>query len=74
MSIGRNIMVFISLMLFGLLCFVSGACYVKSPEGDARWLVIMASLIIVPQMFRIINAPTIKDEEKPKKAERKSRK
>lgn len=74
MSIGRNIMVFISLMIFGLLCFVSGACYAKSPEGDARWLIIMASLIIVPQIFRIINAPTIKDEEKPKKAERKVRK
>ena len=73
MSIGRNIMVFIYLLGFGFLCFIVGACFDKNPKGDWCWM-LLPLVVLIPSIFEVINAPTINNEEKPKKVERKSRK
>lgn len=74
MSIGKNLMVLISILAFGFVCFVSGALRVKNPE-TLNWAypMMIGLVMLVPTIFEIINGigvyedwPKSEDEKKDK--------
>ena len=64
MSIGRNLMVLVCMIVYGTLCFLSGICWAKKPDGDVV-LILLAGFLLLPNMFDIINAPSREDEGEP---------
>ena len=79
MSIGKNLMVLFSILAFGFVCFVSGALRVENSETMSWAYPMMIGLvIIVPNIFEIVNGigvyedfPKSEDEEKKKKKGKK---
>ena len=75
MSIGKNLMVLLSILAFGFLCFVAGNCHGTNPNGN--WaMVLMPSIILLPNIFEIVNGigvydDTWKPSEDKKKKEKK---
>jgi hypothetical protein len=81
MSIGKNLMVLFSILVFGFVCFVSGALRVKNPE-TINWAVPMmiGLVILVPNIFEIVNGIGVygdwpkSEDEKKDKGEKKGKK
>ena len=78
MSIGKNLMVLVNILLFGGACFISGVCYNKNPDGNWAYFLIPPLILLVPNIFEIINGigvyedfPKSENEEKKKKKGKK---